>query len=223
MRFLGQGVNIVFKASGYLYSRMKYTILLFAFVSTSFFLQAQQDSSSCYARAQAWQAEQNAEFADSLHSPLTEKDRLSFEALDFFPVDSSFCVQARFVRTEGQKPFEMKPTTKRRPVYEKYGEAHFVINGDSLVLNVYQSHRLRNNPIYNDYLFLPYTDLTSGEESYGGGRFIDVRIPEGDLLEIDFNKSYNPYCAYNHKYSCPVPPSENHLDTHIRAGVKTFK
>ncbi|MFK7972818.1 MAG: DUF1684 domain-containing protein [Bacteroidia bacterium] len=199
---------------------MKHIIIFFAIISLAFSLQAQEGS--YMERLQKYQAEQNAEFADSSASPLTAEDRATFEALDFYPIDSTFCVQARFVRTEGSKPFEMKTTTARKPVYEKYGEAHFVINGDSLMLTLYQSHRSMNHPIYKDYLFLPYTDSTSGDESYGGGRFIDVRIPEGDTIEIDFNKSYNPYCAYNHKYSCPVPPSENYLDVAVRAGVKKY-
>ena len=75
---------------------------------------------------------------------------------------------------------------------------------------------------YEDYLFLPFLDETNGLESYGGGRYINVRIPEGDTMIIDFNKSYNPFCAYNDKYSCPIVPRENYLKTRIEAGVKGF-
>ena len=74
-----------------------------------------------------------------------------------------------------------------------------------------------------DYLFLPFTDLTNGEATYAGGRYIDLAIPDGDTLIIDFNKSYNPYCAYNKKYSCPIVPKVNHLEIDINAGVKAFK
>ena len=73
-----------------------------------------------------------------------------------------------------------------------------------------------------DYLFLPFIDDTNGEESYGGGRYIDLRIPEGDTIVIDFNKSYNPYCAYNDKYSCPIVPRINYLALEVRAGVMAF-
>ena len=76
---------------------------------------------------------------------------------------------------------------------------------------------------YRDYLFLPFTDKTNGSETYTGGRYIDLSIPEGDTLEINFNKAYNPYCAYNPKYSCPIVPGVNALDTEVRAGVKAFK
>ena len=76
---------------------------------------------------------------------------------------------------------------------------------------------------YEDYLFLPFTDKTNGDSSYGGGRYLDLKLPEGDSIIIDFNQAYNPYCAYNDKYSCPVPPKSNNLDIEVLAGVKTFK
>ena len=116
----------------------------------------------------------------------------------------------------------MKTTTSRLPTYEVFGVATFVLDGKELQLNIYQSHRLRETEEYKDYLFLPFTDLTNGEETYGGGRFIDLEIPKGDYITIDFNKSYNPYCAYNKKYSCPIPPKENDLDVRILAGIKKW-
>ena len=71
-------------------------------------------------------------------------------------------------------------------------------------------------------MFLPFTDAGNGDESYGGGRYIELRIPEKDTIIIDFNKAYNPYCAYNHKYSCPIPPIENNIPIEIKAGVKKY-
>ena len=76
---------------------------------------------------------------------------------------------------------------------------------------------------YEDYLFLPYTDLTSGDGSYGGGKYLDLKTPEGNTIIIDFNKAYNPYCAYSHRYSCPVPPEENDLLVRIEAGVRVYE
>jgi uncharacterized protein len=89
-------------------------------------------------------------------------------------------------------------------------------------LNIYRNIDLSKKKEYKNYLFLPFLDLTSGNESYGGGRYIDMRIPKGNIITIDFNKAYNPYCAYNHKYSCPVVPDENNLNIEIKAGVKKF-
>jgi uncharacterized protein (DUF1684 family) len=170
----------------------------------------------------AWQAALNADYADSAHSPLKEADRLAFESLDFFPIDSTYRVVATFKRAKKAKPFKMKTTTNRRPVYESYGTASFILHGKKVVLHIYQNHRLRTIPIYKDHLFLPFTDLSNGVESYGGGRFLDLKIPDADTIIIDFNKAYNPYCLYNEKYSCPVPPKENHVDVAVKAGVKIW-
>jgi len=162
----------------------------------------------------------NEEYQNPDKSPLEPKDLKKFKGHNFFPIDEGFKVRARFERVESPTPFLMKTTTSRLPTYEVFGVATFVLDGKELQLNIYQSHRLRETEEYKDYLFLPFTDLTNGEETYGGGRFIDLEIPEGDYITIDFNKSYNPYCAYNKKYSCPIPPKENDLDVRILAGIK---
>ena len=107
-------------------------------------------------------------------------------------------------------------------MYIKFGEAHFKIDGKALVLNIYQNIELSKKKEYVDYLFLPFSDLTCGKESYIGGRYIDLKIPTSDTILIDFNTAYNPYCAYNHKYSCPIVPLENDLPVAINAGVKKF-
>ncbi|MCK5678470.1 MAG: DUF1684 domain-containing protein, partial [Flavobacteriaceae bacterium] len=90
-------------------------------------------------------------------------------------------------------------------------------------LEIYQNQKLILTTDYEDYLFLPFTDKTNGESTYGGGRYLDLKIPDGDTTVIDFNKAYNPYCAYNHKYSCPIPPKANQLDVEINAGVKAYE
>ena len=170
-----------------------------------------------------YQEELNKEYKDPLKSPLTKKDFKKFKGHDFFPINEALKVTAHFQRTENAIPFLMKTTTDRLPTYEVYGIATFEIEGVEYRLNIYQSHSLRTTPLYKNYLFLPFTDLTNGEDSYAGGRFIGLEIPEGDSILIDFNKAYNPYCAYNPKYSCPIPPEENHLEMRIEAGVKYVK
>lgn len=164
----------------------------------------------------------NKEYADPKESPLEEEDLKQFKGLDFFPIDEKFIVKAQFIRTEKEKNFEMKTTGARMPVYVKYGELHFKIDGKSFQLNVYQNIELTKKKGYEDYLFLPFSDMTCGNESYLGGRYIDMRIPTSNEVIIDFNKAYNPYCAYNHKYSCPLVPLENNLKIEIKAGVKKF-
>ena len=172
--------------------------------------------------SKAAQVELNAEFANPETTILTPEDFKSFHGLEFYPVDLQYRVEASFVRTPDEKPFLMPTTTERKPEYVKYGEAHFTIDKKNLKLNLYKNTKPYDEPGYEDYLFLPYTDLTSGDGSYGGGKFIDARIPKGETIVIDFNKAYNPYCAYNSKYSCPIPPKENDLQVRIEAGVKDF-
>ena len=167
-----------------------------------------------------FQKDLNTEYADVKTSPLTTEDLAVFKTLDFYPANEQFFVIAKFVRTKKEKPFEMKTSTDRKPLYVKYGEVLFMIDGKELKLNVYKNIELSKKPGYKDYLFLPFSDLTSGNESYIGGKYIDLRIPKDDTIVIDFNTSYNPYCAYNHKYSCPKVPLENDLNIEIKAGVK---
>lgn len=172
--------------------------------------------------AEKFQKDLNSEYADAKTSPLTAEDLATFKALDFYPISEKYFVIAKFVRTKKEKQFEMKTSTSRRPLYVKYGILYFTIDGKDFKLNVYRNIELSKKAEYKDYLFLPFSDLTSGNESYIGGKYIDLKVPKGDTIAIDFNTSYNPYCAYNHTYSCPAVPLENDLKIEIKAGVKKF-
>lgn len=169
-----------------------------------------------------FQRELNSEFKDASKSPLKKKDRKDFKGLDFFEFDSTYVVQATFKRATEEKPFKMKTTTDRLPEYIKYGEITFNLKSETFILNVYQNQDLMKEEGFEDYLFLPFLDDTNGDESYGGGRYIDLRFPQGDIMTIDFNTAYNPYCAYNEEYSCPIVPRENYVELEVRAGVKAF-
>ena len=169
-----------------------------------------------------FQEELNTEYADAKTSPLMPEDLATFKTLDFYPANEKFFVVAKFLRTKKEKPFEMKTSTDRKPMYVKYGVVFFTIDGSNFKLNVYKNIALSQQEKYKDHLFLPFSDLTCGNESYIGGKYIDLKIPKGKTLVIDFNTSYNPYCAYNHKYSCPIVPLENDLNIEIKAGVKKF-
>lgn len=170
-----------------------------------------------------FQREINAEYKDATSSPLKDKDRKRFEGLDFFKFDSTYVVNANLKLTPDTDWFDMKTTTSRVSPERIYGILNFELKGEAYTLNVYQGKDLMKREGLEDYLFLPFIDDTNGEESYGGGRYIDLRIPEGDTIEIDFNKAYNPYCAYNDKYSCPIVPRINYLALSVRAGVKAFE
>ena len=171
----------------------------------------------------AFQKHLNSEYANPEESPLNEDDIKTFKALAFFDIDTSFVIEAEFVRTPYESPFAMPTTTERKPIYVKYGEAYFELEGKTFKLNIYQNQELITKAEYVDYLFIPFTDATNGETSYGGGRYLDMRIPTGKSITLNFNKAYNPYCAYNGKYSCPIPPAENNISIAISAGVKAYK
>ena len=169
-----------------------------------------------------FQNELDSEYADAKTSPLMAEDLAKFKSLDFYPASEKYFVVAKFVRTKKEKPFEMQTSTDRKPLYIKYGEVFFTIDGSNFKLNVYKNIVLSKQEKYKDHLFLPFSDLTCGNESYIGGKYIDLKIPKGKTISIDFNTSYNPYCTYNHKYSCPIVPLENDLNIEIKAGVKKF-
>jgi len=169
-----------------------------------------------------YQKEQNAKFKDATTSPLTDKDRKDFKGLEFFKFDSTYVVKASLKRTPDSEWFNMKTTTERLSKERIFGTLTFEINGELFNLNLYQGEENMQTEGLEDYLFLPFLDDTNGEESYGGGRYIDLRIPESDSITIDFNKAYNPLCVYNEKFSCPIVPRVNYLPIEIKAGVKMY-
>lgn len=164
-----------------------------------------------------FQTSLNALFKDASRSPLKPENLKTFKGLSFFPVDSSFVVVAKLKRTNTSNFFEMKTSTTRLSKERVFGILSFKIKGLDYSLKVYQSESSVLES--SDYLFLPYLDATNGLTTYGGGRYIDLTIPDGDHIWLDFNKSYNPYCVYNARYSCPIVPRENFLPIKVEAGV----
>lgn len=191
-------------------------LLLFIFLTLSISSLAQYTYRQ---EIEQYQDTLNAEYSDPETSPLKPSDLNSFEGLDFFPINEKYRVLARVERTPNSKTFKMKTTTSRVSLSSKYADLIFELDGVEYSLAVYQTHSLMKTEEYSDYLFLPFLDDTNGDTSYGGGRYIGLRIPEGDSIEIDFNKAYNPYCTYNERYSCPIVPRKNRLKTKIEAGV----
>jgi uncharacterized protein (DUF1684 family) len=210
---------IIIKAESQKDINMRTLFTLFLLVQLNFGFGQEKFDVSAVAK---FQQVINSEYADAKTSPLLAEDLAVFKTLDFYPINEKFFVTAKFVRTENEKPFEMKTTGERKPMYIKYGEAYFVLDGKDFKLNIYKNIELSKKEEYKDYLFLPFSDLTCGNESYIGGKYIDMKVPKGETMVIDFNTSYNPYCAYSHKYSCPKVPLENDLNIEIKAGVKKF-
>ncbi|MBL0307513.1 MAG: DUF1684 domain-containing protein [Chitinophagaceae bacterium] len=143
----------------------------------------------------------------------------------FFPADESFRIQSSFERIYEAPWFKMETSGKEKKIYRDYGILRFTIKDTSLKLHIYQSQHLMSVKEYSNHLFIPFTDLSNGEESYENGRYIDLVIAdvENGKYVIDFNKAYNPYCAYiNNVYNCPVPPKENNLNVAIKAGEMKY-
>ena len=171
-----------------------------------------------------FQKKMNADFKDASKSPLTKKGLKQFKGLNFFAIDKKYKVIAKLVKTNEAPFFNFPTTTNRVVVYKKYGEVFFIIDEQELKLDVYKSKYAVKE--YENHLFLPFLDKTNGKTSYAGGRFVDVLTTdehENGTINIDFNKAYNPYCAYNDKYSCPITPRKNYLDIDINAGVMAYK
>lgn len=192
-------------------------ILFFAvFLSTNLFAQSYKEQIAQH------REEYKAEFLKSSNSPL-KKDDLA--KLKFYEANEKYRIACTFTVTKGGKPFEIPTSSGQTQVYTRFGELSFQIDGQTHKLTVYRSPSLMNNPLYRDYLFVPFKDKTNGKDTYGGGRYIDLRMREvnGDKVILDFNKAYNPYCAFSEGYSCPIPPKENHLKIAIEAGEKNYK
>lgn len=163
--------------------------------------------------------EQNKKFKDPKDSPLTEEDRKTFKELDYFSLNEAYYVKAVLTINNVPQFFKMPTSTDRLPVYSTYGELAFELGGEQYTLQVYQNQKLKSVDGYEDYLFIPFADETNGEETYGGGRYLDFRMPKTKEVFIDFNKAYNPYCAYSDRYSCPKVPEANNLPVRIEAGI----
>jgi uncharacterized protein len=155
------------------------------------------------------------------HEVVTGKNKSLFR---FFPVSKKYLVNCSFEPVIDTIGFFMKTSGMLRPKYYCHGKLSFTLNGTPLTLFAYKNSTLMNTPEYADYLFVPFTDATTGNETYGSGRYLDLRLGDikNNTLLLDFNKCYNPYCAYKAGYNCPVPPKENRLSMAIKAGEKVF-
>jgi uncharacterized protein len=178
-----------------------------------------QTSAENIAAVTKFQKELNKEYKSKKKSPLDPDDRKHFKSHTFFAIDLKYRVAATLRVTAPAPFFKMKTSSMALPEYRVYGILEFTLDDRKFELPVYQSKQLMATDEYREYLFLPFTDLTTGNQTYPGGRYIELSIPRGDTIIVDFNQAYNPYCAYSKRYSCPIVPAENHLDIEIRAGV----
>jgi hypothetical protein len=157
------------------------------------------------------------------HEVVKENDK---KYLQFYPIDETYRVKAKFEKATNSEWFLMETSGHEKKMYRVYGTVSFTIHDTTARLNIYQSQSLLEDPKYKDYLLLLFTDKTSGNGSYDGGRYLDFTLKDikKNEIVIDFNKAYNPYCAYEKdKYNCPLPPKENDLALAITAGEKNYE
>ena len=192
-------------------------ILLF-----SFLLSVTPGQSQDYRTLLAGQASFEAGWLQKYHrlkGSLDEVTKLrAMQTLPYFAFDTLFRVVARLDTVSQSDYFQLQTSQHRAVWYRTYGQLNFTLAGKKYRMPVYQSRASVMSG--ESELFFPFTDLTNGTDTYGGGRYIEMPIPAGDTFVLDFNKSFNPYCVYSHGYSCELVPEENHFDVAIRAGIK---
>ncbi|HET7377855.1 MAG TPA: DUF1684 domain-containing protein [Anaerolineae bacterium] len=158
----------------------------------------------------------NEAFRAELESPLTADQRREFKGLQYYPENPALKLTVSIDEYPEQKIVLMQTSTGSVKEYVQYGQFTFDVNGQAATLQVYQD-------LERNYYFLPFVDATSPEETYGAGRYLDLEpAPDGKFV-VDFNYAYNPYCAYNDNWTCPIPPKENRISVRIEAGEKNFK
>jgi len=152
-------------------------------------------------------------FAQDQNSPLTPEQKDGFQGLSYFPENPDLRLETSIAPFPEQEKLQLPTTTGDIQTYTRYGRFCFEVDGKQAQLTLFSSP--------HGY-FLPFVDSQAGKETYGAGRYLDPeQLPDGKFL-IDFNLAYNPYCAYNELWNCPIPPAENRLQVAIRAGEKNF-
>ncbi|MDB5136392.1 MAG: hypothetical protein JWP37_2995 [Mucilaginibacter sp.] len=194
---------------------MKYFFILLFMTSLNCFGQDYKAQIAAYRKGYT------EDFLKDKSSPLKETD---LQFLRFYDADSTYRVEAKVVIISNAPTFVMPSFNGSGQQYIGYAVLKFMLKGKPMQLMAYSSIALSKLPEYSNYLFIPFTDDTNGAVTYTGGRYIDLSKADlkGDSIVIDFNKAYNPYCAFGGGYSCPKPPEENQLRVPIEAGEKLF-
>jgi uncharacterized protein (DUF1684 family) len=193
--------------------------LQICFICFAYTAIAQADS-TVLKETKQFQGKVKMEYDNPNTTPLSDKAKKDFKGIHFYPVNTKYIVNALFIRTPQEKNFRMLTSSNEKIKIVKYAEVIFIIDKEKYKLNVYRSKKSQKLANNKDYLFIPFIDATSGNETYKGGRYVDLTDPKSNMVIVNFNKAYQPYCAYTDGYSCPITPSENHLPIKIEAGVR---
>ncbi|MCU0417692.1 MAG: DUF1684 domain-containing protein [Cytophagaceae bacterium] len=176
------------------------------------------NSNSYEETIETFRQQKDANFRQSIKSPITEKD--TFYGLNYFPINPEFKVKAFITYLRDTTRIFLPRNDGKVSTYVAYLKADFKIKQQNLSLILYKHPEEESNA---PTLFLPFYDATNGESTYEGGRYLDVPLTNNQTIDIDFNYAYNPYCVYNYQYSCPIPPISNKLPIAIPVGEKMYK
>lgn len=153
-------------------------------------------------------------------SPFANDSISSFKGLNYFTIDATYRIQAQLIPIAQKKTVSLPTSDGKQKGYMEYAYAEFEMQGERNKLLILE---IMDMGPYRGTLFLAFADKTSAVETYGAGRYLDIKkIPGSTSVTLDFNEAYNPYCAYNDSFSCPFPPAENLLNIRIEAGEKTY-
>jgi uncharacterized protein (DUF1684 family) len=176
---------------------------------------AAPDDAGYVSELMAARAEKDRFFREDPETPVPEDKKKTLLPLPYYPVDMSYTVPAALRLAENRPVFEMPTSTGTLRKYQQVGAIEFVLQGQPMTLGAF----VEDGQALTQ-LFVPFADLTTGKETYPAGRYLDLHPTASGLYTLDFNKAYNPYCAYNSKYECPFPPPSNRLKVPIHAGEK---
>jgi uncharacterized protein (DUF1684 family) len=194
------------------------TVCLFLFLSISAVAQKQNDTIIEHIKKE--QAALVKFYLDSTTTPLAKKERTEFPGIHHFPINLKYRASATLEKFTTSDTVIFLTSSGKKKRYIKYAKANFKLDGKKHTLIMYKMADIKK-PEWTNLVFLPFTDLTSNNETYGGGRYIDLQATDADNMIIDFNLCYQPYCAYSHNgWNCPIPPPENFVNVKILAGVK---
>ena len=149
-------------------------------------------------------------------SPVPAARRAKLLPLRYYDIDPAYNVPAALRLSEDRPAFEMPTSTGTLRRMERVGVLEFRLNGQPMSLAAFVPEGTQRI----ESLFVPFADQTTGNETYSSGRYLDLHPNRTGVYSIDFNRAYNPYCAYNDTYECPFPPPSNRLKSAIRAGEK---
>lgn len=198
---------------------MQKIIFLLFFIYSGQHLSAQ---SSWFSDLSKHREEKDLEFKTSEDSPIPEETRTHFEGLKYYQPDNRFNLTAEFIRLKKPKTVWFMTSSGKEKEYVQFAQIRFKLFDKSYTLYAYYSEQVRSKPGLEKYVFVPFKDLTNLKGTYGGGRYLELSEPSEDIISLDFNMAFNPYCAYSDGYSCPKVPAENYLNLRIEAGEKVL-